>query len=42
MSDNLIRCKWALSHALEEEYHDQEWGVPNHDDRMLFEFLILD
>ena len=35
------RCAWA-SHPLLAEYHDQEWGVPEHDDRRLFEFLILE
>jgi DNA-3-methyladenine glycosylase I len=36
------RCPWALSHALLMEYHDREWGVPAHDDRTHFEFLILE
>jgi DNA-3-methyladenine glycosylase I len=36
------KCVWALSSALEEKYHDQEWGVPIHDERLLFEFLILE
>ena len=36
------RCAWAKSSAIEEKYHDQEWGVPVHDDRLLFEFLILE
>jgi DNA-3-methyladenine glycosylase I len=35
------RCPWAKS-DLYIEYHDQEWGVPVHDDRLLFEFLILE
>lgn len=35
------RCGWAR-HELEIAYHDQEWGVPVHDDRKLFEFLVLD
>ena len=35
------RCPWATS-ELSIEYHDNEWGVPLHDDRMLFEFLILE
>jgi len=38
----LIRCAWAEGDPLYEEYHDREWGVPLHDDRMLFEFLVLD
>jgi DNA-3-methyladenine glycosylase I len=36
------KCSWALSSPLEERYHDLEWGVPVHDDRLLFEFLILE
>jgi DNA-3-methyladenine glycosylase I len=36
-----IRCKWASS-GLAIPYHDEEWGVPQHDDRILFEFLILE
>lgn len=36
------RCIWAQSSPLEQDYHDQEWGVPMHDDRLLFEFLILE
>ncbi|MCE9518403.1 MAG: DNA-3-methyladenine glycosylase I [Verrucomicrobia bacterium] len=35
-------CGWAQSHELNRVYHDEEWGVPVHDDRMLFEFLILE
>jgi DNA-3-methyladenine glycosylase I len=36
------RCKWAGNDPLVIEYHDREWGVPVHDDRLLFEFLILE
>lgn len=36
------KCTWALSSPNEEQYHDHEWGVPVHDDRLLFEFLILE
>lgn len=36
------RCQWAGSHPLEIAYHDTEWGVPVHDDRRLFEMLILE
>ena len=36
------RCQWAGEHAAMVAYHDQEWGVPVHDDRLLFEFLILE
>ena len=35
------RCPWARS-ALDVAYHDTEWGVPQHDDRALFEFLTLE
>lgn len=35
------RCSWATNDLL-ISYHDQEWGVPVHDDRLLFEFLILE
>lgn len=37
----LTRCPWALGEQY-VEYHDLEWGVPVHDDRLLFEFLILE
>jgi DNA-3-methyladenine glycosylase I len=36
------RCKWVGEHPLMVRYHDEEWGVPVHDDRLLFEFLILE
>ncbi len=36
------RCEWAGSDPLYVKYHDEEWGVPVHDDRKLFEFLILE
>src|SRR5271155_4107478 len=37
----LIRCSWP-SDPLSIRYHDEEWGLPQHDDRALFEFLILE
>src|SRR3954464_13009917 len=37
----MVRCRWAASDSM-IAYHDQEWGVPVHDDRLLFEFLILE
>jgi DNA-3-methyladenine glycosylase I len=37
----LVRCAWASSEAA-IRYHDKEWGVPVHEDRTLFEFLILE
>jgi DNA-3-methyladenine glycosylase I len=36
------RCQWAGSDPLYVAYHDKEWGVPSHDDRHLFEMLILE
>src|SRR5512139_296358 len=39
---SLQRCAWAGSDALYQAYHDMEWGVPLHDERALFEFLILE
>ncbi len=38
----LKRCEWSTSSALYLDYHDTEWGVPVHDERTLFEFLILE
>jgi len=37
-----IRCPWAGDDPLYVDYHDTEWGVPLHDDRRLFEFLVLE
>lgn len=37
----VVRCGWARN-ELSVRYHDREWGVPQHDDRKLFEFLILE
>jgi len=37
-----MRCEWCGSDPLYVAYHDEEWGVPLHDDRRLFEFLILE
>ena len=36
------RCEWSLSDPIYIKYHDEEWGVPVHEDRKLFEFLILE
>jgi DNA-3-methyladenine glycosylase I len=38
---NVVRCGWATN-GLSIQYHDREWGVPQHDDCALFEFLILE
>jgi DNA-3-methyladenine glycosylase I len=42
MSDDRTRCAWAERTELERQYHDTEWGIPEHDDRRLFEFLLLE
>lgn len=41
-SDGLCRCGWAVRTPEEQAYHDEEWGVPLHDDVKLFEFLVLE
>ena len=41
MSD-LQRCDWCGNDLLYQQYHDEEWGVPQHDDQTLFEFLCLE
>lgn len=43
MAKQINRCKWAEGVSLDYiEYHDREWGVPVHDDKVQFEFLILE
>jgi len=42
MSGEIQRCPWCGDDPLYIAYHDEEWGVPCHDDRRLFEFLILE
>jgi DNA-3-methyladenine glycosylase I len=41
-ADGLARCPWALDHPLNTRYHDEEWGVPVHAERGLFERLVLE
>jgi 3-methyladenine DNA glycosylase Tag len=36
------RCPWSEGHALLTTYHDEEWGVPVHDDRRWYEKIVLD
>jgi len=36
------RCSWPVTNPLMVKYHDEEWGVPCHDDRKLFEYIVLD
>ncbi|HET7187763.1 MAG TPA: DNA-3-methyladenine glycosylase I, partial [Gemmatimonadaceae bacterium] len=40
--NELRRCKWAEGDPLMRAYHDEEWGVPQHDPRMLWEMLMLE
>jgi len=40
--NNMESCEWPANDPLMIEYHDKEWGVPVHDDRKHFEFLLLD
>ncbi|TGL77084.1 DNA-3-methyladenine glycosylase I [Leptospira yasudae] len=42
MKKEVTRCAWASKDPLYIDYHDLEWGTPLHDDRTLFEFLILE
>jgi DNA-3-methyladenine glycosylase I len=42
IDDRVVRCGWAGSDPLYIAYHDHEWGVPLHDERALFEMLILE
>ena len=42
MTKKIKRCSWAEHNELDTEYHDKEWGVPVHDDRLLFEYICLE
>jgi DNA-3-methyladenine glycosylase I len=42
VKDNKVRCGWCLKFDQYIKYHDEEWGLPVHDDRIHFEFLILE
>ena len=42
MNTDLVRCRWSQGDELYRRYHDEEWGVPLHDDGKLFEFLVLE
>lgn len=42
MNKKIKRCSWCETSDLDRHYHDTEWGVPVHDDRLLFEMLILE
>ena len=38
----MARCPWCLVNEREIQYHDEEWGVPVHDDRKQFEYLMME
>jgi DNA-3-methyladenine glycosylase I len=42
MAKEKTRCSWCLKDELYKNYHDEEWGIPDHDDRHLFEMLCLE
>lgn len=42
MNDAIARCHWNTEDPLYLKYHDEEWGVPVHDDRLLFEKIVLE
>ena len=42
MGEDTVRCPWPGVDPLYRKYHDEEWGVPLHDDLKLFEFLVLE
>ena len=42
MADGKVRCGWVKEDGLYTAYHDTEWGVPVHDDQVLFEFVTLE
>ncbi len=42
MPERIKRCPWPADDPLMIAYHDTEWGMPLHDDRKLYEFIVLD
>ena len=42
MHDGIKRCDWSVTDPLYIKYHDTEWGVPVHEDRKMFEFIVLE
>ncbi|HEX8607208.1 MAG TPA: DNA-3-methyladenine glycosylase I, partial [Pedobacter sp.] len=40
--ESVVRCSWCGSDPLYIKYHDEEWGKPVYDDKLLFEFLVLE
>lgn len=41
-TDGIYRCMWCRDGGIMQEYHDREWGIPLHDDRKQFEFLMME
>ena len=42
MQEKMNRCEWSSNDELMIKYHDEEWGMPVHDDKILFEFIVLE
>ena len=42
MEKEIRRCAWCCDNGVNQKYHDEEWGVPQHDDRRQFEYLSLE
>ena len=42
MPNDVVRCEWAGDDPFMQQYHDDEWGIPTHGDRDLFELLVLE
>ena len=40
--NDVNRCGWCQDNGMMQKYHDEEWGVPLHDDKKQFEFLMMD
>ncbi len=40
--EDLKRCKWCQDNGINQKYHDEEWGIPLHDERKQFEFLMME
>jgi len=42
MEKKITRCSWTKDNPINNDYHDHEWGVPKHDDQLIFEAILLD
>lgn len=36
------RCKWCCDNGINQKYHDEEWGIPLHDDKRHFEYILME